>query len=172
MKWIAFQQWRLFRSKHHPLRGDFHLYWCLKSMELLFAGSTIHCENFININRSPNMMSVRRCRRSWDQAWPGQLTQTIQRDIPYHNMACTVYKLGELARREWSSASVSGQWAMVLCIILFSRVLFFSLFHCYSFTIQYFAQLFLTKSNCSKIGNGYRKGSSSGLEYCVFHSDF
>lgn len=70
----------------------------------------------------PSMMLVRRCTRSWEGAWPGQLTQTIQIDIPYHNMACSVYKLGEFIRWERDQevmiiASVSDQQAMVLCII-------------------------------------------------------
>ena len=32
---------------------------------------------------------------NWEGTQPGQLTQTSQRDIPYHMMSCWVYKLGE-----------------------------------------------------------------------------
>jgi len=41
---------------------------------------------------------------SWEEAHPGLLTQTGQRDIPYCMMSCSAYKLGEVGRRAAATA--------------------------------------------------------------------
>lgn len=43
----------------------------------------------------------RSCTRSW-WGWPGQVTWTGQRDIPWHRMSWAVYKQGKLDMRAWS----------------------------------------------------------------------
>lgn len=79
--------------------------------------------------------------------WPGQLTQTGQRDIPYHRMSCPVYKLGGVGQKLSISAqegeghwSVDGEqlyWALFhfvplgfipLFLSSFSLLLYFTLF--------------------------------------------
>ena len=43
------------------------------------------------------------CTRSWEGTQTGQVTQTDQRDIPYHMMSCSVYK--ELGGRGGGAAA-------------------------------------------------------------------
>jgi len=35
-------------------------------------------------------LPVERCPRSWEGAQPGQLTQTVQRDIPCHDIMLSI----------------------------------------------------------------------------------
>ena len=46
---------------------------------------------------------------NWEGTQPGQLTQTSQRDIPYHGTSCWVYKLGE-RRKEGRDIRHYGIW--------------------------------------------------------------
>ena len=77
--------------------------------------------------------------------WPGQLTQTGQRDIPYHVTSCLFYKWGKLADSwdhgsgtSWASV-VWGLCAIVLCItwfvyyflLLLLLLLLFAYFFCH-----------------------------------------
>jgi len=52
---------------------------------------------------------------SWEEAHPGQLTRSGQRDIPYHMTSCSVYKLGELARGEITAWGQAGKWVVSSC---------------------------------------------------------
>ena len=39
------------------------------------------------------------CTRSWEGTWLGQLTPTVQRDIPYHMVSCSAYTAGGRRRK-------------------------------------------------------------------------
>jgi len=40
-----------------------------------------------------------RCTRNWEGTQPGQLTPNDQRDVPYHMMSCSTYKVGGRRRK-------------------------------------------------------------------------
>ena len=76
--------------------------------------------------------------RSWEGAQPGQLTQTGQRDIPYHVTSCSVYKLGGVSWEMVTAArELAGHWSvggeqlrcasLILYILLSLLLLLFSL---------------------------------------------
>ena len=96
--------------------------------------------------QSPMLCPASRCARSWEGAEPGQLTRTSQRGIPYHGTSCPVYKLGGVGRegRITARASVSGWWAIALCITCLSWVLFLSFFLLYSFSLQLLSLLLVS----------------------------
>ena len=76
------------------------------------------------------------CARSWEGTQLGRLTPADQRDVPYHMMSCSIYKLGEkLARGHCSGQaghrSVGGEQLFFILITCFSCILFLSRF-CYS----------------------------------------
>lgn len=68
------------------------------------------------------------CTRRWERTDPGELTQAGWRDFPYYVASYEVIKPGELAGQGGSHgsgtgwASVSGWWAIALCITDFVNV--------------------------------------------------
>ena len=64
-------------------------------------------------------LPVRRVTRSQEEAETGHLTQTSQRDIPYHSTSCLAYKLDVVTPKGLITARVGlgiGQWVGNNCI--------------------------------------------------------
>lgn len=59
--------------------------------------------------------------KSWEGPWPRELAQAGHRDILYHRMPCSAYKLGEVAARGWPQLRDRlgiAQWVLRNCIVL------------------------------------------------------
>lgn len=88
-----------------------------------------------------------RCTRSWEDAWPGQLTQTGQRDIPYQRTSCPIYKPGEICSRRancvfgwagyWPSGGKQLYWALFVFLVFF---LFYYCYHILHFNFKWLSQ--------------------------------
>lgn len=55
-----------------------------------------------------------------EEAWPGQLTRSGQRDIPCHGMSCSIHKLEEVAMSHQSllrNRQGTGQWVVNTCMV-------------------------------------------------------
>ena len=94
-------------------------HWCF---QLLL--SNVYTKSRIFQLLMPSQQEGWRGTRRWEGTQPGQLTQTGQRNIPYHVMSCPVYKLrgvglvGDCCSGT-NRASVSEWWAIALCITCF-----------------------------------------------------
>lgn len=86
---------------------------------------------------------VSRCPGSWEGAWPGQMTWTDQRDIPYPRTLCSLKKgncpggIHYCSGMDW--AVLTGWWA-ILFHITYLKLNFIPL---YLFIIPHFSLLLL-----------------------------
>ena len=88
-----------------------------------------HCSAFVLDSTAIGLIFT----GSWEQAQPGQLTQTSQGDIRHHMTSCSVYKLRELAGEEGSLLrnGLSIRFRVVSnCIVHHSLYTFFYQYYC------------------------------------------
>ena len=92
----------------------------------------------------PSLQEGWRGTTSWEGTQPGELTQTGQRDIPYHTMTCPVYKLGgagwggRIAARELTGHRCASLDLYYLYLYLILLVLLLSFYYYYDYHYQYF----------------------------------